>query len=233
MDFVWPHRPPLLWTLTALSCGRAECVSMSPSPQCTPWETAPAGCTVLSPRHSPAARRPSTRSTWWPPTRSTWSPSTPKSSWRNAGLSCTPGPRGSRGTSWLCRPIAPAATLPLGSCSGTSLPKVGLLHLWWTAAASPLLRMPDAPPPGRGRGVRRGCGAARAGELSQGEAGKGRPLVFTDKSSDSEVFLSYVLVDFAYSVAASVSQHIQISRPRSLISLKLSVVCSFQSTALK
>ena len=65
------------------------------------------------------------------------------------------------------------------------------------------------------------------------EVGKGSPLVFTDKSSDSEVFLSYVLVDFAYSVAASVSQHIQISRPRSPISLKLSVVCSFQSTALK
>lgn len=197
-------------------------MTVSPSPQCIPWETARAGCTVLSPRHSPAARRPSTRSTWWPPTRSTWSPSTPKSSWRNAGLSCTPGPRGSRGTSWLCRPIAPAATLPLGSCSGTSLPKVGLLHLCLYRRG---LRL--------GGGCQTRVGAARAGELSQGEVGAGSPLVFTDKSSDSEVFLSYVLVGFGYSVTASVSQHIQISRPRSLISLKLSVVCSFQSTALR
>lgn len=60
----------------------------------------------------------------------------PKSSWRNAGLAIlgTPGPSGSRGTLWLCR-RCPVATLPLGSCSGTSLPKVGLLHL------------PQPPPP--------------------------------------------------------------------------------------
>lgn len=78
-----------------------------------------------------------------------------------------------------------------------------------------------------------GLGAATPGELSQGEVGKGSHMIFADKSSDSEVFLTYMLVDFAHLVTASVSQHIQISRPPSLISLKLSVVSSFQSTALR